>query len=188
MTVFKFSCTGIIRTVEVLKPVSLQIAYDNIALCSYNELLLQQHILSYGNFRYIISDTLFADSFFALRISLCLFLSALTRFGSSLARCSLYAVQLLKLLRRLFCCLYKCRSYNIYALAKHIAYNYSYYLRNLLQFRFLLIACYTNNFKPRGSLLRIYLPSFLVGYMHSGLNRGASSELLFTNYFLNYGL
>ena len=129
MTVFKFSCTGIIRTVEFLKSLPLQIAYGDIALCTYNDLLLQQHILLYGKFRYIVSDTLFADSLFALRISLCSFLSALTRFGSSLARCSLNAVQLLNLLRRLFCCLYKCRSYNIYALAKHIAYNYSYYLR-----------------------------------------------------------
>ena len=151
MTVFKFSCTNIIRTVEVLKSAPLQIAYCDIALCTYNDLLLQQHSLLYGNFRYIVSDTLFADSFFALRISLCSFLSALTRFGSSLARCSLYAVQLLKLLCRLFCFLYKCRSYNIYALARHIAYNCSCYLRDLLQFRFLLVACYTNNFKPRGS-------------------------------------
>ena len=184
MTVFKFSCTGIIRTVEVLKPVSLQIAYDNIALCSYNELLLQQHILSYGNYRYIVSNTLFADSLFALRISLCSFLSALTRFGSSLARCSLYAVQLIKLLRRLFCCLYKCRSYNIYALAKHIACNYSYYLQIFLQFRFLLIACYTNIFKLRGSLIRTQDKISDFPCLQSILNRGASSELLFTTCFL----
>ena len=180
MTVFKCSCTGIIRTVELLKPVSLQIAYDNIALYSYNKLLLQQYILSYGNFRYVVSHTLFADSFFALRISLCSFLSALTRFGSSLDRCSLYAVQLLKLLRRLFCCLYKCRSYNIYALAKHIACNYSCYLRNFLQFRFLLIACYTNIFKLRGSLIRTQDKISDFPCLQSILNRGASSELLFT--------
>ena len=179
MTVFKFSCTNIIRTVEVLKSVPLQIAYGDIALCTYNDLLLQQHILLYGKFRYIVSDTLFADSLFALRISLCSFLSALTRFGSSLARCSLYAVQLLKLLRRLFCCLYKCRSYNIYALAKHIAYNYSYYLRNLLQFRFLLVACYTNNFKPRGSLIRTQDKISDFPCLQSILNRGASSVFYF---------
>ena len=184
MTVFKFSCTGIIRTVEFLKSLPLQIAYGDIALCTYNDLLLQQHILSYGNFRYIVSDTLFADSFFALRISLCSFLSALTRFGSSLARCSLNAVQLLKLLRRLFCCLYKCRSYNIYALAKHIACNYSYYLRNFLQFRFLFVACYTNIFKLRGSLIRTQDKISDFPCLQSILNRGASSELLFTTCFL----
>ena len=180
MTVFIFSRTGILRSVEIPKPLSFHIAYDNIALCSYNKLLLQQHILLYGNFRYLVSDTLFADSFFAFRISLCSFLSALTRFGSSLARCSLYAVQLLKLLCRLFCCLYKCRSYNIYALAKHIACNYSCYLRNFLQFRFLLIACYTNIFKLRGSLIRTQDKISDFPCLQSILNRGASSELLFT--------
>lgn len=147
-----------------------------IYLYKYNDLLLQQHILSYGNFRYRVSDTLFADSLLVLRIYLYSFLSTLTRLGSSFARYSLYAVQLLNLLRRLFCCLYKYRSYNIYALAKHIAYNYSYYLRNFLQFRFLLIACYTNNFKPRGSLIRTQDKISDFPCLQSILNRGASSE------------
>lgn len=176
MAIFSFSDYCIIWSRNrFLSPLSLQIVYNNTTLYRHNDLLLQRYVSSYGISHINTSDATFADCISALRISFCTFLSALTRFGSSFARNFIIAVQWLDSQRPAF---YFLRHLlNIYAeVAQYFASKPSVNPRNILQFRLLRIACCTNNIQERGSLLRTYPPSFLVGYMHLGLNRGASSE------------
>lgn len=161
-----------VSSAELLSPISLQVACDNTQPCTTS--------------CFMTSDMLFADILFAVRISLCSFCSAIIRFGSLLTRYSIIDVQCfnsqrsaLYFLRHLFHSLAKsCLALHnsFLTFARCISSKPSCCTRIPLQFRLLQIACYANNIPERGSLLRTYPPSFLVGYMHFGLNRGASSK------------
>lgn len=145
-----------VPSAEILSPISLQVACDNTQPCTTS--------------CFMTSNMLFANTLFAVRISLYSFCSAIIiRFGSLLTRYSIIAVQCfnsqrsaLYFLRHLFHSLPK--SYlnlhnSFLAFARCISSTPSCSTRNSLRFRFLHIACYANNIPERGSLIRTNVAS-----------------------------
>ena len=143
-----------VTSAELLYPMlSLQVACD------------KNH--PYATSCFMTSNTLFADTLFAVRIFLCSFCSAIImRFGSLLTRYSIIAVQCfnsqrsaLYFLRHLFHSLAKsCLNLHnsFLAFVRYISSKPSCSTRISLQFLFLHIACYANNIQERGSLIRTH--------------------------------